>query len=58
MATTFSVVANEFPDNVSMSTTATAIKTWLDGLSITITTSYGVCIEHLNGFWKVIVIYA
>jgi len=58
MATTFSVVANEFPDNVSMSTTATAIKTWLDGLSITITTNYGIEIIHHAGFWKVIVIYA
>jgi len=57
MATTFSVVANQFPDNVSMSTTATAIKTWLDALSITVTTCYGISIEHHAGFWKVIVIY-
>lgn len=57
MATTFSVVGNEFPDNIAMTTTATAIKTWLDGLSITITTVYGITIEHHAGFWKVIVIY-
>jgi len=56
MPITFSVAKNKFPDNVADSTTATNIKNWLDGLSIT--TVYLLQVQHVQGFWEVIVIYA
>jgi len=56
MAITFSVNANQFPDNVTMATTATAIATWLG--TLTVTTVYEISIEHHAGFWKVIILYA
>ena len=56
MAITFSTAANQFPDNVAMSTTATAIATWLK--TLTVTTVYEISIEHHAGFWKAIIVYA
>ena len=55
MAVDFDVEMNSFPDNVANATTAAAIETWLDGLSIT--TVHEISIEHHAGFWKVIVVY-
>ena len=42
-------------DNLSDSAIASAIETWLDGLSVT--TVYEIGIEHYQGFWHVLVIY-
>lgn len=44
-----------FPDNVSEDTTAQAIEDWLDGLSII--TVRKLNIEHVGGFYRVIVVY-
>jgi len=51
----FDVEMNRFPDNVTMATTAAAIETWLDGLSIT--TLHNLYIEHIPGFYVAIVVY-
>lgn len=51
----FDVEMKEFPDNVAVATTAAAIETWLDGLSIT--TVHALSINHVKGFYVVIVIY-
>lgn len=55
MAITFVVAKNRFPDNVASATTATAIQTWLNTLSVT--TVHGLQIEHVQGFWEVIIVY-
>jgi len=46
---------NMFPDNVVVATTAAAIETWLDGLSIT--TLRKLHIEHKGGFYRSIAVY-
>jgi len=46
---------NIFPDNVSESVTAAAIEIWLDGLSIT--TLHKLTIQHINGFYRSVVVY-
>lgn len=56
MAVDFDVEMNKFPDNVVEATTAAAIETWLDDLSIT--TLYELYIEHIKGFYVAIVAYA
>ena len=55
MALNFDVEMNQFPDNVAVATTAAAIETWLDSLSIT--TVHGLYIEHKSGFYQCIVVY-
>jgi hypothetical protein len=55
MAIDFDVEMNKFPDNVAEATTAAAIETWLDGLSIT--TLHSLYVEHIKGFYRCIVIY-
>lgn len=52
---TFTVAMNKFPDNVTEATTAAAIKTWLD--SLTVDSVYEISIEHYAGFWVAICIY-
>lgn len=56
MAITFTVAQKKIPDNVIEATFASTLKSWLDSLSVT--TVYGLEIEHLQGFWIVTVIYA
>ncbi len=56
MAITFDTAANQFPDNVSKATTATAIKTWLN--TLTVTTVYELIICHVKGFYVAILVYA
>jgi hypothetical protein len=56
MAIDFECEMNKFPDNVSEATTAAALESWLDGLSIT--TLYSLYIEHIHGFYIAIVTYA
>lgn len=56
MTIDFNVEMKQFPDNVADATTAAAIETWLDGLSIT--TVYELSIEHVKGFYVAIVAYA
>ena len=51
----FEVEMNQFPDNVALATTAAAIETWLD--SLTVTTVHEISIEHKHGFWVVVIIY-
>lgn len=46
---------NMFPDNISVLTTAAAIETWLDGLSIT--TLHSLKIRHIKGFYVAKCIY-
>jgi hypothetical protein len=55
MTITFTVAQNKFADNITTSAFATAVKAWLDGLSVT--TVHGFEIEHLNGFWVIVIIY-
>jgi len=55
MAVDFDVEMSVFPDNVTEATTAAAIETWLDSLSIT--TVYALTVTHHTGFWKIIVVY-
>ena len=57
MAITFTVAVNKFPDNVSASTTASAIQTWLNS-TLSITTLYCLYIEHIQGFYVAICVYA
>jgi len=58
MAKTFEVEMKQFPDNVALATTAAAIETWLDGLTIGNTdTVYQILIEHKSGFWVVAIIF-
>lgn len=56
MAITFSIYKGSFADNLTDAAFQTALKTALDALSIT--TVYEISIEHLNGFWVVVAIYA
>lgn len=51
----FDVELSKFPDNVTEATTAAAIETWLDALSIT--TVHALTVTHKHGFYEVIVIY-
>jgi len=55
MAVDFDVEMSKFPDNVDEATTAAAIETWLDNLSIT--TVHSLTVAHHQGFWKIIAIY-
>jgi len=55
MAITFTVAQQKFADNLSITAFALAVKTWLDALSVT--TVHGFEIEHLSGFWIIVIIY-
>ncbi len=56
MAITFNTAMNQFPDNDADADIATAIKTWLN--TLTVTTVYEITIEHVKGFFVVTIIYA
>jgi len=51
----FDVEMEQFPDSATQATTAAAIETWLDALSIT--TVHKLYIEHIHGFYVCIVVY-
>ena len=53
MVINFKVAKGEYPDNSTI--LAADIETWLDGLSIT--TVHAVGLEHVHGFWYILVIY-
>ena len=57
MAITFTVASERFPDNVALSTTASAIQTWLNS-TLTVTTLYTLYVEHVSGFYVAICVYA
>jgi len=56
MAITFSIFKKHYADNLTNAVFQTTLKTDLDALSIT--TVYEISIEHLQGFWVVVCIYA
>lgn len=55
MAITFSTEANQFPDNDALADVATAIETWLN--TLTVTTVHEVSIEHVKGFYVVVIVF-
>jgi len=58
MAKDFEVAKTSIPDNQSDAEVAAAIETFLDDLSIgSDHTVYELSVEHVHGFWHVVVIY-
>ena len=58
MAKDFEVAKTKVPDNLSDAEVAAAIETFLDDLDIgTDHTVYEITIDHVQGFWNVIIVY-
>jgi hypothetical protein len=55
MTLEFKVFVNQYPDNLSDEDFSTLLKTDLDFLNVT--TLHSLEIEHLHGFWVLLVIY-
>jgi hypothetical protein len=55
MALTLSVAQNKFADNLTAVDFKTDVETWF--ATLTVTHVYAVEIEHLSGFWVIVIIY-
>jgi hypothetical protein len=56
MPITFAIFKKSYADNLSDEDFQTALKTDLDALDIT--TVYSIELEHLQGFWICVTVYA